>query len=84
MLEPAKADAEKARDEAASAAASQKTKVARASIKSAKKKAKSKKIRITWKKVKQADGYELQYATNAKFKNTAIFYRGWNSADEQK
>lgn len=65
---------ERARDEAEKAKEEillQKTKVAKGKLKSAKAVGKGK-IKITWKKVKGASGYEISYSTNRKFKNEKV------------
>lgn len=84
--ESARLEAQEARDNAANADESGKNRVAKVSIKSAKQKARSRGVLITWKKVKQADGYELQYATNKKYKKAVRkqFKAGKTSAELKK
>ncbi len=63
--ERAKAEAEKRNNEAGKT--DEKQMISKVYLKSAKS-SKKKQIKVTWKKMKNIDGYELQYSTSSKFK----------------
>ncbi|MGN0277476.1 MAG: glycosyl hydrolase family 95 catalytic domain-containing protein [Hominisplanchenecus sp.] len=66
--EAARLEAEKARGELEQLIAGQQDKPGKAVLRSVKSTGKGK-VKVSWKKVKGASGYEIQYAQNSKFKN---------------